>query len=461
MQEEKTESIDLREGKVRSILARWVPPLLVLLIAALLLVKLNDVDKVELTNQSGRTFEKGVVTRILRDNRQEDGTRVGEQAVVVRMTSGKKAGDEVTATSSAGFLFGAPCTVGLKVVVVQSVAGDTVVTSVYSRDRGNVLIGYALLYLITLAVIGGRQGLRGALGLVFTVGSIVYVYLPLVYRGFSPFWSAVLVCAVAATVTLYLVSGPNLKTLVAIMGTLAGVIIAGLAAALFSAASSVTGWNVSNIETLLTLWNTRGIQVEGLLFSGLLIAALGAVMDVAMSVSSAMNELCVQDPAIPRRELFSAGMRIGRDIMGTDSNTLILAFAGTSISMLVLNYAYDLPWLQVINSNNIGVAVMEGLSGSFGVILSIPATVAFAAWLFPMEGGTKPRGGRAPAQKVNARKDATGSIKRWSAATWAWGLGMIGPPRQRIAAGLAKARRHQAPPRSQFKAAIRGSAAKA
>lgn len=389
MQDEKAVPIDLRGGKLRSILMRWIPPLLVLLIAVLLVVRLNDVDKVELTNQTGRTFEKGVVTRIVRDNLQEDGTRVGEQAVVVRMTSGKKAGDEVAATSSSGFLFGAPCTVGLRVVVVQSVAGDTVVTSVYSRDRGNVLIGYALLYLVTLVVIGGRQGLRGALGLVFTVGSIVYVYLPLVYRGCSPFWSAVLVCAVAAAVTLYLVSGPNLKTLVALMGTLSGVIIAGIVAALFSAASGVTGWNVSNIETLLTLWNTSGIRVEGLLFSGLLIAALGAVMDVAMSISSAMSELVVQDPTIPRSRLFAAGMRIGRDIMGTDSNTLILAFAGTSVSMLVLDYAYDLPWLQVINSNNIGVAVMEGLSGSFGVILSIPATVAFAAWLFPIEPGAR------------------------------------------------------------------------
>ena len=125
-----------------------------------------------------------------------------------------------------------------------------------------------------------------------------------------------------------------------------------------------------------------GSQVGGLVFSGLLISALGAVMDVAMSISSSMQELYDQNPSMSRLELMRAGMRVGRDMMGTDSNTLILAFAGGSLSMLVLDYAYDLPYLQIINSNNIGIAVMQGLSGSFGIVLSVPATVVMAAYIY-------------------------------------------------------------------------------
>ena len=83
-----------------------------------------------------------------------------------------------------------------------------------------------------------------------------------------------------------------------------------------------------------------------------------------------------------RTALFASGMRIGRDMMGTDSNTLILAFAGGSISMLLLDYAYDLPALQILNSNNIGIAVMQGLAGSFGVVLAVPLTVALATLLY-------------------------------------------------------------------------------
>ena len=160
--------------------------------------------------------------------------------------------------------------------------------------------------------------------------------------------------------------------------------MAGVFASLFSFSTGVTGWNVSDIESLMTLWSTSGIQVGGLLFSGLLISALGAMMDVGMSIASAMAEIQGQSPDISRADLFRAGMRVGRDMMGTDSNTLILAFAGGSVSMLVLDYAYDLPWLQIINSNNIGIAIMQGLSGSFGVILSVPATVAIATVLYTL-----------------------------------------------------------------------------
>ncbi len=366
----------------RMVWKRWAPPLVLLALFLLLVVRLNQVDKVALVSREGQTFEKGVVTEILQDNVQPDGSRVGEQVVRVLMKTGELKGREIETTSSSGFLFGAPCTVGMKVVVMQSLAGDTVVSSVYAQDREFQILAFAALYLLALCLIGGWQGAKGALGLVFTFGCILWVYLPLVYRGWSPFWSAVLVCAVTAVVTLWLVGGPTRKTLVATAGTVAGVVMAGVAASLFSLATGITGWNVSDIESLMTLWSTADIQVGGLLFSGLLISSLGATMDVAMSIASSMAEVQAQTPDISRRALFQAGMRVGRDMMGTDSNTLILAFAGGSVSMLVLDYAYDLPWLQIINSNNIGIAVMQGLAGSFGVVLSVPVTVALAMLLY-------------------------------------------------------------------------------
>lgn len=366
---------------------RYIITAVILAAAVLWVIRLNSITRTQLINRTGQSFETGVVVGILQDNIQEDGMRIGQQTVVVRMTSGEKKGEELTTTSSAGYLFGAACTVGMRVVVMQSIAGDSVITSVYSMDRKEVIIGFAVLYLGTLCVIGGKKGFRGALGLVFTFAAIIYVYLPLVYQGHSPFMSAVFICAVTAAVTLYLIGGAGKKTVCATAGTLAGVVIAGVAAAIFSRLSGITGWNVSDIESLLTLWQTNNIQVGGLLFSGLLISSLGAVMDVAMSISSSMQELCSQNQEISRLELMRAGMRVGRDMMGTDSNTLILAFAGTSLSMLVLDYAYELPYLQIINSNNIGIAVMQGLSGSFGVVLSVPATVLMAAYIYKGENG--------------------------------------------------------------------------
>ncbi len=361
---------------------RWGIPVVLLAVFVIFTVYINQVDKVALVNREGQTFEKGVVTEILQDNLQPNGTRVGEQRVLVRLTTGVRAGQELETTSASGYLFGAGCTVGMRVIVLQSVAGDSTITSVYSQDREWVIYAFAAAYLVVLCLVGGKQGVKGALGLVFTFFCIIFVYLPLVYRGLSPFWVSVFICVITTLVTMYLIGGPTRKTLVATGGTVAGVVIAGISATIFSMATGITGWNVSDIESLLTLASTSGVQVGGLLFSGLLISSLGAVMDVAMSIGSAIAEIHAQNPALSRGELFKAGMHVGRDMMGTDSNTLILAFAGGSISMLVLDYAYSLPYQQIINSNNIGIAIMQGLSGSFGIVLAVPVTVALAVALY-------------------------------------------------------------------------------
>ena len=366
----------------QALLKRWGPPVLLLLAFLAFVIWINQVEKTPLVSREGQTFEKAVVTEILQDNRMPDGSRVGEQRVMVRMLTGPREGEELETTSSSGYLFGAGCTVGMQVVVMQSIAGDTVINTVYTQDREMVIYLFAALYLVVLCLVGGKQGLKGALGLAFTFLCILFVYLPMVYRGYSPFWVAVFVCIITTLVTMYLIGGPTMKTLVATGGTIAGVVIAGFSATLFSIASGISGWNVSDIESLLALWNVSGIQVGGLLFSGLLISSLGAVMDVAMSIASAISEIHTQNPALTQRELFRAGMHVGRDMMGTDSNTLILAFAGGSISMLVLDYAYDLPYQQIINSNNIGIAVMQGLSGSFGIVLAVPVTVLLAVILY-------------------------------------------------------------------------------
>ena len=361
---------------------RYLIYVLFVCVFAVFVIKLNQVEKTELVVRTGQTFEKAKVVKILQDNLEENGTRVGEQKVRVRMLTGVRKGEELDITSSSGYLFGAAYKPGMKVIVMQSVAGDSTVASVYTQDREGVIYIFALIYLLVLCLIGGKQGIKGCLGLVFTFFCVIFVYLPLVYLKYSPFWTAVFVCFITTLVTMYLIGGPTRKTCAATLGTLVGVILAGVSAWCFSKASGISGYNVSDIETLMTLWNTNRIQVGGLLFSGLLISCLGAVMDVAMSISSAIDEIYRQNLSLSRKELFTAGLRVGRDMMGTDSNTLILAFAGSSVSTLLLDYSYNLPYQQIINSNNIGIAIMQGLAGSFGIVLSVPFTVLICTILF-------------------------------------------------------------------------------
>jgi len=263
----------------------------------------------------------------------------------------------------------------------MSVSGSSKNVSVYSKDRIVAVAAFVGIFLLLICIIGGKNGVKSVVGLVFTFVSIFMIYIPLIYRGFSPFWAAVIITIITTIVTMYLISGFTVKTICAIAGTVTGVLLAGLSAWLFGKVADIDGYNVSNIETLSYVGQITNIQIGGLLFSGILIASLGAVMDVAMSVSSAMYEIHDKAPQLGCLELFKSGMNVGRDMMGTMSNTLILAFVGSAVSELVINYAYNLPFRQIINSYNIGIEIMQGVSGSIGVILTVPAVAVVTAWL--------------------------------------------------------------------------------
>ena len=357
---------------------------------AVFLYFFNQVEKPELVNTNGRTFETAVVTEIVQDNIQEDGSRVGNQYLKLKMLSGTLEGQTVDATSANGNLFGAECKVGMRVVAITSISGDVTVTSVYSQDRQYVIYIFVIIFLLIMCIIGRKNGIKSMLGLIFTFVCILFLYLPMIFRGFSPFFAAIVVVILTTFVALLLIGGYTKKSFCAITGTVIGVIISGLSAAIFGYFAGISGYNVSDIESLLFIGQSTNIDVGGLLFSGILISSLGAVMDVGMSVSSTINEIHLNSPNLTRIQLFKSGINVGRDMMGTMSNTLILAFTGSSLSTLILDYTYNLPYLQIINSYSIGIEIMQGLSGTIGVILTVPITSAIASFVMVKQNSQKP-----------------------------------------------------------------------
>ena len=347
--------------------------------------RLHVTDKVEIVSTTGYTYETARVGKVVEDNLTEDGVRVGYQHLKVKLLSGEYRDQIVDATSAEGNLFGAVCKAGDKVIVHMSVSNNTMNVSVYSKDRSFQIVLFISVFLLLMCIIGGKNGVKSVIGLVFTFVSIFMIYIPMIYRGFSPFWAAVIIAVITTIVTMYLISGATIKTFCAIMGTVTGVLLAGLSAWLFGLAADIDGYNVSNIETLSYVGQITNISIGGLLFSGVLSASLGAVMDVAMSVSSAIYEIHDKAPHLGWMELFKSGMNVGRDMMGTMSNTLILAYVGSAVSTLVINYAYDLPFRQIINSYNIGIEIMQGVAGSIGVILTVPAVAIITSCLLKRE----------------------------------------------------------------------------
>ena len=333
----------------------------------------NQVDKAQLVNRQGTSFEKAVVEEVLNNtNIQSDGKNVGKQIVKVRMLSGEYKGKVLEATSFSGYLYGAACKVDMNVIISLSKSGDDYVASVYSYYREPIIYGFVFAFILVLWLIGGKKGLNSALGLIFTFICIIFLFIPMIYKGYSPFVSAVIIVILTTIVTMYLIGGLTKKSISSMLGTIIGVIIAGLCAAGFGYFAKISGYNVAEIEELVFISNNTNMQIGGLLFAGILIASLGAVMDVAISIASTINEIYEQNKNISRRELINSGINVGRDMMGTMSNTLILAFTGGAINTLILSYSYSMNYNQIINMYSIGIEIMQGLSGSIAVILTVP-----------------------------------------------------------------------------------------
>jgi uncharacterized membrane protein len=248
-----------------------------------------------------------------------------------------------------------------------------------------VLVGLLLLFAALLIGFGGKKGFASLLGLIFTVVSIWFFLIPLIQRGFPAIPASVLLVAVTTTVAMLLLNGFSQKTLCAILGCVGGVLVAGVIALIAGELTPITGFNMPESEEIVLRSGDSGLKISGLLVSGILISALGAVMDTSMSITSSVFELHAMNPSAPRKKLFQSGINIGRDAIGTMSNTLIFAFMGASLNTLILFRAFDYPYLQIFNSDMMAMEVIRGLCGSIGIVLTVPLVAALGA---AMCGGT-------------------------------------------------------------------------
>jgi uncharacterized membrane protein len=204
--------------------------------------------------------------------------------------------------------------------------------------------------------------------------------LPLILRGVNPILVSVITAVLVTVVTIFLVAGINHKSISAIAGTSIGVIVAGVISYVVGNQASLSG--LSAEEATMLMYIPQGIQFNfrHLLFAGIIMGALGAAMDVGISIASAIDEIHKANPRLSSRRLFRSGMNVGKDVMGTMVNTLILAYTGTSIPMLLLFMAYETELSKVFNLDVIATEIVRSLSGSIGLILTIPITAIIASY---------------------------------------------------------------------------------
>lgn len=253
--------------------------------------------------------------------------------------------------------------------------------TVYNYDRRFALIACVAVLFAAIFCIGGGKGVRAVCGLMYSLFVIVGFLLPAVFSGWSPIWTGILTVVLSTAVTLLLLNGQSKKTLAAILATTIGMIFALIFFKIMSALVHIDGFSSAEAEGLILINEGTGLQIKDVLFAGVLISSLGAIMDVGMSIVSALYEVYLHNPTLNKREIFHSGIEIGKDMIGTMTNTLILAFAGSAFITLLVFISYQVQFNQLINSNYLCIEIAQGICGTFGIVLTIPAASAIMAGL--------------------------------------------------------------------------------
>lgn len=362
---------------------RW-PFIFLALILSVAIIMTSGLLDVEHDNEY--TIVKGKVLKAddsaLSPEPYINGMYIGKQPVTIELLQGKYKGKVFEFTNAMSRGFNIYCRENMTILCnVREENGIIAGIDVFGYSRGGMIYGLIGLFGLILVVIGRKKGFYSMLALLFTLIAVIFFMIPRILEGHDPILMAMATAAITTAVTIFIISGPNTKSCAAIAGIVLGVASAGVIAYIAGVVGNVSGIHMSEAQEVIYLAQELRIKVPELLFAGVIISALGAVMDIGMSISSAIFELKSANHKMTARELYKSGMNIGRDVMGTMSNTLILAFAGSSIMVLLIIVLYKLPYIRMINLDLMAIEFIQGISGSIGLILTVPITAACAAFL--------------------------------------------------------------------------------
>lgn len=327
----------------------------------------------------------GEVIKIISDTEEElpSGNKQRTQDLLLKILNGKDKG-KIRVTNNVipdnpGFsIIGQ---IGRKYLINKTENLETGNEDYYLIDyhRENLIWILTFSFLAILIIIGGIKGIRTVISLGCTISLIAFVLIPSIEKGINPLLGAVIVSCLSTSITMVLVAGLNLKSLASTLGTVIGVTISGLIATTAIELAPLSG--LASTEAMI-LWGNQlyTINFKGLLAAGMIVSCLGAVMDVAISISSSIHELKIANPNYGIKELFNSGMNIGKDIMGTMTSTLVLAYTGMALPLLLL-ISHDQNPIKYLNLELVASEVTATIAGSIGLILSVPATAIIMSYL--------------------------------------------------------------------------------
>lgn len=253
----------------------------------------------------------------------------------------------------------------------------------YAQDyvRDSYMFTLIALFLVSLVVFGRLKGYKTALSLVITCIFVFGFFIPLLLQGFSPVSLALITSIFIIVSTLVLVIGINKKSISSALGCLGGLIIAIILGYIMQRIMHLTGLVDENSALLIYSSPDGYLNLKGIVLASIIIGALGATMDVSISIASSLDEIIQKAPGITPFEIMHSGINIGRDIMGTMANTLLLAYVGSSLQSILIIFTAGFSFRQVINREMIATEVLQAISGSFGLLCTIPLTALCVSFL--------------------------------------------------------------------------------
>jgi uncharacterized membrane protein len=241
-----------------------------------------------------------------------------------------------------------------------------------------ILLG---MFVAAIIALGRWKGVRAILGLAFTFAVIIWFMIPRILDGANPVTISVFAAIFIFMFTLYIVHGIGKMTTAAVAGTTISLMLTGTLAYIFVRVSSLTGLASDEAAFIQVMVGGEGINMQGLLLGGIIIGALGVLDDVTVSQSSTVFELRKANPRMSMQQLFASGITVGRDHIAATVNTLVLAYAGVALPLLILFTQIDEPVLHIINREILAEEIVRTLVGSLGLIAAVPLTTGIAAWM--------------------------------------------------------------------------------
>lgn len=234
------------------------------------------------------------------------------------------------------------------------------------------LIVVAILFVMGALILGGKSGVKALFSLGISLVMIFEVLIPLAKAGFNPVLLAVFIGSITAVFAITIIQGFNISSITAVSGTIGGLLISALIAGVTIHLAKLTGLSTED-SRMLALYYPE-LSYDGLFLAGIMVGALGAIMDISISISAGLIEIKKHKKNITSTEMMSSGFNIGRDIMGSMMNTLIFAYVGASLTIIMLFYGSGTSLVEILNYGFISEEIGRSLVGSFGLLATIPIT---------------------------------------------------------------------------------------